>query len=565
MAIEAATLERDSEPPGGGGDLADSRAHQLGGHPERMVFTLTARKTLRSGCIWGAVFGAYIVIQALSYASTYKTQASRDVLARTFSSSSGLNALVGPAHQLQTVMGYTTWKSLGALTAMGAVWAILLSSRLLRGEEDAGRWEVLLAGQTTRGRAAAQAGVGLAAGFGALFTVISVITVALGHTHQVHYSLSSALFFALAISSGAAIFLAVGMLTSQLASSRRQAGAYAAFALGAFFALRMVADTTSSLTWLNWVTPLGWIDELQPFNNPQPAVLLAIGGFVVGLAVGAVVLAARRDLGASILPDRSRGRAHTTLLFGPVGIAIRTVRPAVLGWFAGIGAFGLLLGSVAKQAAKSIEASPSARAALSRLGGSGGEVRAYLGLSFLIFTIFVTLVACGQVTAMRHEESGGLAEHLLVRPVSRTRWMVGRLGVAVGVVAIGGLLAGLFTWLGLVSQGIAFGLATMIGAGLNTVPAAFCVLGIGALVFGLAPRWTAGAVYVVLAWSFLIELLAGVVHSSRWLVNSSIFYHVSPSPAVGPNLVSSGVLILVGLVCAVGGVVVFRARDITDE
>ena len=36
------------------------------------------------------------------------------------------------------------------LMVLGAVWGLLTSTRLLRGEEDAGRWELLLAGQTTR-------------------------------------------------------------------------------------------------------------------------------------------------------------------------------------------------------------------------------------------------------------------------------------------------------------------------------------------------------------------------------------------------------------------------------
>ena len=47
---------------------------------------------------------------------------------------------------------------------LGAVWGLLTSTRLLRGEEDGGRWELLLAGRTTRRRAAAQALAGLGAG-----------------------------------------------------------------------------------------------------------------------------------------------------------------------------------------------------------------------------------------------------------------------------------------------------------------------------------------------------------------------------------------------------------------
>ena len=45
---------------------------------------------------------------------------------------------------------------------LGAVWALLVATRLTRGEEDAGRWELLLAGGTTRGRALSLVMAGLA-------------------------------------------------------------------------------------------------------------------------------------------------------------------------------------------------------------------------------------------------------------------------------------------------------------------------------------------------------------------------------------------------------------------
>jgi ABC-2 type transport system permease protein len=80
-----------------------------GGNPSRIVRRLTARKALRSGALWGVVFGIYVASQALAYASTYKTRAERDALSKSFTSSGGLNALVGPAHQLNTVAGYTAW------------------------------------------------------------------------------------------------------------------------------------------------------------------------------------------------------------------------------------------------------------------------------------------------------------------------------------------------------------------------------------------------------------------------------------------------------------------------
>ena len=89
-------------------------------------------------------------------------------------------------------------------------------------------------------------------------------------------------------------------------------------ASGLFFVLRMVADAPSSLTFLHWLTPLGWIDQLQPFTNPQPQVLALICALTAVLGAGAVALAGRRDLGASVPPDRSSATAHTFLLGGPL-------------------------------------------------------------------------------------------------------------------------------------------------------------------------------------------------------------------------------------------------------
>ena len=54
---------------------------------------------------------------------------------------------------IDTVGGYTVYKGFVFLTTIGAIWAVLAATRLLRGEEDAGRWQLVLAG-STRGVAA---------------------------------------------------------------------------------------------------------------------------------------------------------------------------------------------------------------------------------------------------------------------------------------------------------------------------------------------------------------------------------------------------------------------------
>lgn len=546
-------------------DLAPHAADRAGRSPGTVVARLTARKAMRSGVLWGYVFGLYVASSALGYAASYKSVAQRDQLAETFGSSAGINALIGPAHQIQTVAGFTAWRSLGVLSIVGAVWGLLAGTRLLRGEEDAGRWELLLVGQTTRRRAAAQALAGLGAGLLTLWIIPAISAVVVGRSSKVGIAAGSALFLALALVSSAAVFLAAGALASQLAATRRQAAAYAGTALGVSYALRMVADSGTGLGWLRWASPLGWVEELQPLTAPRPLVLLPIAGLVAGLAGLAVHLAGSRDLGASTIPDRPSARAHTRLLSGPTGLTLRLIRPVVFGWVVAIAVSALMLGLIAKSAGSALSSSSTGRQVISQLGARGAGAHAYLGVAFLIVGVLVALIAAGQVGAARGEEAAGRLEHLLVRPVSRSSWLAGRVSVTIGVLVLAGLAAGVFAWLGAASQDSGVGLAGLLGAGLNLVPPAVFVLGAGALALGVRPRAASGVTYGVLAWSFLVELVGGIVKANHWLLDTSVFHQMAAAPAVPANWTTGAVLVAVGVLAAVLGAIALRRRDLAGE
>src|ERR1017187_3757912 len=112
---------------------------RAGRSPGTVVSWLTARKAIRSGVLWGYIFGIVVASSALSYVSIYKTQAERHRLEVAFGSNNATSALFGPAARLQTVAGFTVFKASMTLIILGAVWGLLTSTRLLRGEEDAGR------------------------------------------------------------------------------------------------------------------------------------------------------------------------------------------------------------------------------------------------------------------------------------------------------------------------------------------------------------------------------------------------------------------------------------------
>jgi ABC-2 type transport system permease protein len=533
--------------------------------PGWVVAQLTARKAVRSALVWGAVFGLYVVSSALGYAATYKTPQARAQLTATFGTNFGFNALIGPAHQIGTVAGFTAWRCLGVLSIVGGIWGVLAGTRLLRGEEDAGRWEVLLVGQTTRRGATAKAITGLGAGLVALWAITAISTIAVGRASTVRFAVGPSLFLALALVSSASIFLVVGALASQLAPTRRQAAGYASAALGVSYGLRMIADSGTGLDWLRWLSPLGWVEELRPFTSPQPLALVPIAALLAVLGGLAIHLAGSRDLGASVIADRASARPHTRLLSGPTGLAVRLTRGVVMGWGVSIALLGLLMGLIAKSVGHALSADVGDRETFAKLGFRGSGADQYLAITFLIVALLVALVAAGQLTAARSEEAEGRVDHLLVRPVSRYTWLFGRLAVATGCLLAAGLVAGVTSWVGAASQHAGVGLGTLLDAGINVVPPAVFVLGVGALTFGLWPRGVSGVTYGLLVWSFLVEIIGGVVNASHWVLDTSLFHQMASAPAISPDWTSGSVVAALGVVAACLGAVAFRHRDLAGE
>ena len=529
-----------------------------------MIARLTARKAVRSGVIWGCIFGASIASSAISYTSLYKTVAQREALTAAFGSNNATSALFGPAPQLETAAGFTVFKISMTLIIMGAVWGTLISTRLLRGEEDNGRWDLLLSGPTTRSRATSQALGGLGVGAFGLWALTALITVVVGRDSTVDIAFGGALYFALAMVATAVMFLAVGAVTSQLAATRRQAASYAAIVLGLAYGMRLIADAGVGMHWLIWASPLGWVEELRPLTAPRPVAVVPIVAFTAVLIFAAVRLAGSRDVGASVVPDRVHSEPHRRLLFGPTGLAIRMLRSTVVGWWIAIAVSGLLYGLIARSAGATISGS-SVEQVFSKLGAPGTGVDAVLGVCFLILAVLVAFVAAGQLTAARSEESDGRLDHILARPVSRAHWLAGRLLVGGLVVLASGVIAGLCCWFGTASQHAGVSLATLLDAGVNLVPPAIAIGGIGVLAFGICPRSTSVVVYTLLGWSLVIVVVGGVGATNKWILDTSVFHQMASVPDVSPNWAANGVMTGLGLASACLGLLAFRRRDLQRE
>ena len=534
--------------------------------PKNLVRRFVAKRSSRSALVWGVILGLYIISKASGFIQTYPTVAAREKLAVTLGANVGIKALLGSAHHIETIAGYAVWNFLCLIAAVGAVWALLLAVKTFRGEEDSGRWELFLAGQTTARQAATNALIGLMSGLVVLYVCFALAILAVGRLHGANFTTSASLFFSLTLIAGAAEFLAVGALASQLMPVRSRATGLATAVFGVFYIIRLIADTTSA-SWLLNISPLGWIEKLQPMNGSDAIWLVPIAGFVLLCSWLAIVLAGRRDLGSATFADKDSAKSHTLFLKTPLRAAIRLNRTATFVWLFSIGLMSLVYGSLSKAAVQSFQQSNSAEKFLNRLAQTSKTnlVVEFMGIVFFMVMIVAMFYVGSAIGRMREDEAQGYLDNFLVRPVSRLRWLGGRVALILVVILLAGLLSCLGTWAGEAAQHAGVSFHTLLLASINAITPLILVLGIGVFAMGSWPRFTNLLTYGAIAWSFLMVMLGSGLNLNHWLLDTSILHHVSFAPAVSANWHTDTILVALGLALCLVGAWRFNARDIQGE
>ena len=503
------------------------------------------------------LFAILAYIQPVGYRDAYPTPSSRLAFAHSFGDNKAIRLFYGVPHDLLTVSGYTAWRVGGTLAIFAAVFGLLAAVRALRTEEDTGRMELVLAGSVGRGTAYLSALAAIAAGVLILglaeFAGLALSGLSAGGSADL----------ALATASIVPVFVGVGALTSQLASTRRMALELGGAAVGLFLALRVIADTSTRAGWLRWATPLGWAEEVRPFTGAHPIVLLLPAAATVLLLVLAARMAASRDIGTGILPARESAEPRLGLLSSPTAQALRSERTSLIVWLSSIGAFAYIVGVLAKSTSTA-GISRSLQHEVSKLGtGSIVTPTGYLAFVFIFFVLAASLFMSAQVGAARHEEADGRLETLLSMPVSRSRWLGGRLALAVAGAGAISLIAGLLTWAGAESGGVSISLAGMLEAGANCLPIAVMFLGIAALAFAIVPRASTGLSYGLVTVAFLWDLFGSLLMVPKWLVQATPFAHVGLVPAQPFRVDAALLMLAIALASAIAAVWIFKRRDLT--
>jgi len=457
-----------------------------------------------------------------------------------------------------------TWRATGVMSLVGALWGLLVATRVTRGEEAAGRWEPFLAGRTTHRRAAAQALAGLTCSLLLMLAIVTAVTTAVGTRADVGFGVGRSFLFALAITAGAAEFVVVGTLAAQIMPIRARAASLAAGVFGVAFLLRAIADIAPQAHWLGYLSPLGWVEQVRALSDPQPVWLLPIGVFVAVLAAGTIWLAGRRDLGASTWADKDAKEPHTGLLGSHRLLAVRLCRTSAISWVAIAGLGSLLYGTFATSAGDAFASSGFASkltGGITHQGQQSTGVRLYAGIIFLFMMLALMGYVASAAGAIREQEAEGYLDNLLVRQVGRAGWLATRTTIVLAVTLLAGFTAGVGFWLG-ARGGAGISLGELAAAGLNAAAPAILLLGFAVLVVGFAPRWTSVLCYALIAWSFLFDMLGSVIHLNHWLLDTSLLQHPALAPTTDPNWRVVATYAVLGLLLAAAGTTRFVRRDL---
>ncbi|MGH3678598.1 MAG: polyketide antibiotic transporter [Mycobacterium sp.] len=523
----------------------------------RALNGLTMRHIRRGALIVAVVCAGMSAFVSAQYDSMFQGALDQSAL-RALAQNPAIRTLFGPPVALDTAGGFTVWRTGTPVLVLAAVWILLAATRITRGEEDAGRWQLLLAGPVRIVDLVIRSMVILVASALLIGVLVGVALLATGTDAR------GTAVYAAGVLGVVLTFATAGLLAAQVMPSRPAAVGVTVAILGAGLLLRMLSDGIPGLAWSAWASPFGLVVRAAPYADNRVAPLVVLAGFPLALALAAVAVARHRDLDGGLVAVATSRAPRTRLLSSVEGFAVRrAVRPA-LGWATGIAAYFLLIGAVIASILEFFEqnrrfAELAAAAGFAGLDSANGFAAAL----FSLLAIPTGLYAATRLATMASDEKARRWTALFAGPSSRIRLACSEIAVtAAGVVALHAVAA-VAIWCGAAITDGSLGFAAALAGAFNSVPIAWLALGAAALALGWLPGWVGAVGALPVAGGFLLNVLTQGTQAPHWLVNLSPFAHLAAVPNVPPDWTSLAAMTVVAAAMTLVGLVGYSRRDLT--
>lgn len=547
-----------------------------------MWFTNVYLKTLREVRIaivgWGTGIGLLLFAVLAAVPSLITTPAAKASLTEL----AGSFAWLAEPIAITTPGGYATWKY-GPTILILALWPLLACSRLLRGEEERGSLDALLAVPRGRGRVALEK---LAAVWSALLgmgLIIALLTLAGGRVAAADFGPGDALLFSLNLVLVCGFFGSLALLLSQFVRERRLASGLTGGLLVLFIVLDMVHRVIPGTDWISRLSPVYYYNLSKPLI---PSSVSNLGALLGLLALNAVLSAlalwlfARRDIGSTVrlpaflrLPERATRPEQAVpiqswSLRSLYARSLRMIAVPTCWWTLGIAGFAAWMVVIARQTETQLgmlyKGSPLLRDFITKVGGSDVTTNAtLLSAVFLLLPLLLMAFAVTQANRWSADEEDGRLELVLATPRPRLLVLLGRFAALTTSVVFIGLLTLAATAVASAATGLTFDGGNLAAATLSIIPLGLLMAALGYLLSGwLRTALDTGLLSFVLVLWFFISFIGPDLNWSEAILRlSAIYYYGTPLLHGLPLLDTLGVL-AVGILALVGASARFMRKDI---
>lgn len=455
----------------------------------------------------------------------------------------------------------TSFQAFSFMAVAAALMSMFLVTRHTRAVEEDGRAELELATPVRRSAPL------LSTLTLALVANLVLAALVAGALVGVGLPAAGSTVFGLAIAAVGVFFAALTALVAQLASTGRAVNGVVGAAIAVAFTLRGMGDAlgTADVAALRvdphpigLLSPIGLAASARPFTELNALPLVAPVALALLIAAVALSVRERRGLGAGLL-EQGRGPAHLAGLRGPLGLAARQSRTAVIAWALGAAALGVLGAALSPLVASVVSESDSlAELVEALLPGTSTDSSTVFVSGLLGITGMLAACAAAQaMLRMRADESSGRSELLLSTPLTRSRLLLSQSAVAAGAVIIITGAVGIAVWITAIATD-APGDADLAVAGLAHAPAAAVFIALPALLIALVPRIAVGATWLLLAVSVVIGQLGEMLELPDAIRVLSPFSHVSAVPV--EEVDGAEVALLLGIAVVAVGLAAVLAR-----
>ena len=472
-----------------------------------------------------------------------------------------LRPLRWPAERLDTLGGYLTYHNVTLYTFALAIYGLVQGARAIRGDEERGSLEEVLATGHPRTAVLRDRAIGFAIVMAAICTGLG-LAVAAGLAVGGEPDLGGSLITMGTSGLVALAAYALGMLAAQLVSSSRAASGLGAAVLSVLYVATNMGERLGPAAAVRFVSPFHYANQSRALvpgyglDVVASLILLGLALITLGLAGWAF---AGRDYAAPLWvrhaqarPTRAEGQpAHVPhRMLGSVwAAALRRGWVGLAIWTTGAAAWTAVMASMQPVVLDMWDEFDFISAMTGAMGATSTE-QAYWSFAGEMITPVVAAYVIAQASGWVADLAGGRVEMILAAPVTWTGLVIGRLvAVVSGVIVISlGALAGL-------AIGAAVVGSSLDAAGVARTVACAALLGaalgaVAAVVVAAVRRTAAVTVLAVIVGTmYLVSYLVPIFGWPEWLNRLSVFWAFGHPYLAWPH---SGTVVLLAM-ALVGG------------